>query len=103
MIYYPISDDFGEFDDNDDGLIEYEEFAFDFLARWQFQHPEQLRKMFKGADTDGNCFTTIYVILPHHNISTAILPKKSSCKLLAKECALSTGKLPRRLAQEQCG
>ena len=29
--------------------------------------------------------------------------KKSSCQLLAKECALSTGKLPRRLAQEQCG
>ena len=29
--------------------------------------------------------------------------KKSSCHLLAKECALSTGKLPRRLAQEQCG
>ena len=28
--------------------------------------------------------------------------KKSSCHLLAKECALSTGKLPRRLAQEQC-
>ena len=29
--------------------------------------------------------------------------KKISCQLLAKECALSTGKLPRRLAQEQCG
>ena len=29
--------------------------------------------------------------------------KKSSCQILAKECALSTGKLPRRLAQEQCG
>ena len=29
--------------------------------------------------------------------------KKSSCQLLAKECALSTGKPPRRLAQEQCG
>ena len=29
--------------------------------------------------------------------------KKSSCQLLGKECALSTGKLPRRLAQEQCG
>ena len=29
--------------------------------------------------------------------------KKSSCQLLAKECALSTGKLPRRLAQKQCG
>ena len=29
--------------------------------------------------------------------------KKSSCQLLAKECALSIGKLPRRLAQEQCG
>ena len=29
--------------------------------------------------------------------------KKSRCQLLAEECALSTGKLPRRLAQEQCG
>ena len=29
--------------------------------------------------------------------------KKSNCQLLAKECALSTGKLPRRLAQEQFG
>ena len=29
--------------------------------------------------------------------------KKSSCQLLAKECALSAGELPRRLAQEQCG
>ena len=29
--------------------------------------------------------------------------KKSSRQLLAKECAISTGKLPRRLAQEQCG
>ena len=28
---------------------------------------------------------------------------KSSCQLLAKEYALSTGKLLRRLAQEQCG
>ena len=27
--------------------------------------------------------------------------KKNSCQLLAKECALSTGKLPRILAQEQ--
>ena len=26
-----------------------------------------------------------------------------SCQLLAKEWALSTGKLPRRLAKEQCG
>ena len=25
------------------------------------------------------------------------------CQLLAKECELSTGKLPRRLAQDQCG
>ena len=29
--------------------------------------------------------------------------KKSNCQLQAKECALSTGKLPRRFAQEQCG
>ena len=29
--------------------------------------------------------------------------KKSSCQLLAKNVSLCTGKLPRRLAQEQCG
>ena len=29
--------------------------------------------------------------------------KKSSCQLLVKECAQSTGKLARRLAQQQCG
>ena len=29
--------------------------------------------------------------------------KKSSFQLLALECALSTGKLPRRLAKERCG
>ena len=29
--------------------------------------------------------------------------KKRRCQLLARECALSTAKLPRRLAQEQCG
>ena len=28
--------------------------------------------------------------------------KKSSCQLLVKESALITGKLPRRLAQDQC-
>ena len=44
----------------------------------------------------------------HWIISTAIFVlfrwfKKSSYQVLAKECAPSTGKLPRRLAQEQCG
>ena len=43
--------------------------------------------------------------LGHENISKALFRwfKKSSCQLLAKESALSTGKLPRKLAQEQCG
>ena len=38
--------------------------------------------------------------LGHENISTAILPLPliQEEQLLAKECALSTGKLPRRLA-----
>ena len=36
-------------------------------------------------------------------ISAAILPLPLSCQLLAKECALSTGKFPRRLAQKQYG
>ena len=45
--------------------------------------------------------------LGHENISTAILPlpliQEEQLSVLAKECALSTGKLPRRLAQEQYG
>ena len=40
-------------------------------------------------------------------ISTAFLPllliQEDSCQLLVKEYALSTGKLPRGLAQEQYG
>ena len=43
--------------------------------------------------------------LGHENISTAIFPlpliQEEQCQLLAKECALSTGKLPRRFAYEQ--
>ena len=43
----------------------------------------------------------------HEIISMAILSlpliKKGSCQLLVKECALSIGKLPRRLAQKQRG
>ena len=45
--------------------------------------------------------------LGHENISVAILPllliEEEQLSVLAKECALSTAKLPRRLAQEQCG
>ena len=41
----------------------------------------------------------------HEIISNPFSPfcwfKKASCQLLAKECALRTGKLPRRLAREQ--
>ena len=43
--------------------------------------------------------------LGHENISTAILPlpliQEEQLSVTGKECALSTGKLPRRLAQEQ--
>ena len=43
--------------------------------------------------------------LGHENISMGILPLPliQEEQLMAKECALSTGKLPRKLAQEQCG
>ena len=53
--WFPISDDFGEYDDNDDGYIEYEEFAFEFLARFRLFNPRQLRIIFKEADANGNC------------------------------------------------
>ena len=46
---------------------------------------------------------TTYDLLPTLSAILDCWFKKSSCQLLAKECALSTGKLPRRLAQEQCG
>ena len=45
-----------------------------------------------------------FVEFGHEILSTAILElpvKKGSCQLLAKEGALSTGKLTSRLAQEQ--
>ena len=45
--------------------------------------------------------------LGHENISTAILPlpliQEKQLSVTGDECALSTGKLPRRLAQEECG
>ena len=55
-----------------------------------------------GPDFDPHVRYILSWRLGHEIISTAILAlplKKSSCQLLAKECALSTGKLPRRLAQ----
>ena len=39
----------------------------------------------------------------HENIFTAILPFSLIQEEQLSECALSTGKLPKRLAQEQCG
>ena len=44
--------------------------------------------------------------LGHEKISTAVLPllliQDEQLSVTAEECALSSGKLPRRLAQEQC-
>ena len=41
------------------------------------------------------------------NVSTAILPlpliQEGQLSVTGEKCAVSTGKLPRRLAQEQCG
>ena len=44
-----------------------------------------------------------FIILAELVLDTILLLRQLSCQLLAKECALSTGKLPRRLAQEHCG
>ena len=48
-----------------------------------------------------------FVDIGHAIISTAIpsipLIQEGQCQLLIKECALSTGKLPKRLAKDQCG
>ena len=40
------------------------------------------------------CYLDVIPLIQH---------EKGSCQLLANECALSAGKLRRRLAQEQCG
>ena len=53
IVYYPISDDWDEYDQNDDDEIDYEEFAFDFLARFSFARPNELRGVFNAADTNG--------------------------------------------------
>ena len=41
--------------------------------------------------------------LGHEKFPSTAYSRRAIVSLLAKECALSTGKLPRRLAQEQCG
>ena len=50
--------------------------------------------------TPGTFFRGDLVMKKSTTILSLPLFKKDSCQLLAKECALSTGKLPRRLAQE---
>ena len=57
------------------------------------------------AEFDPNVWHILSWRHGHENISTAILPLpviQEEQLSLAKESALSTGKLPRRLAQEQC-
>ena len=57
-----------------------------------------------GPEFDPHLRHILSYRLGHENIFSLFRRfKKSSCQLPAKECALSTGKLPRRLAQEQCG
>ena len=59
-----------------------------------------------GRRFDPHVRQQYFMEIGHEIIHTAILSrwiKKGSCQLLVKECALSTGKMPRRLAQEQCG
>ena len=57
-----------------------------------------------GPEFDSHVRLILSWRLGHENISTAILPLPliQEEQLLAKDCALSTGKLPSRLAQEQC-
>ena len=57
-----------------------------------------------GPEFDSHVRHILSWRLVHENISTAILPlpliqdEQNCCQLLAKECVLSTGKLPKRLA-----
>ena len=59
-----------------------------------------------GPEFDPHVRPILLWRLGHEKISTAILPlpliQEKHLSVTAKECALSTGKLPRRLAQEQC-
>ena len=60
-----------------------------------------------GPEFDPHVRHILSCRLGHENILTAILPlpliQDEQLSVSGAECALSTGKLPRRLAQEQCG
>ena len=91
-------------DHHDPYISRSSDFALDYLARRGSSIHASLSVWHtSGPKFDPHIRHILSWRLGHENISTAILPLQRSCQLLAKECALSTGKLPRRLAQEQCG
>lgn len=52
--FYPFSDDFTDYDINDDKLIEYEELVFAVMREFPMAQPEELREPFIWADANGD-------------------------------------------------
>ena len=73
------------------------------MVAWLEAHPLGMQAAPSSIPTSGTFFLGDLVMKKFlRPFSLFHWFKKSSCQLLAKECALSTGKLHRRLAQEQC-
>ena len=51
---YPFSDDFSDYDLNQDKELEYEEFAFAVMKQFPMGQPEELRVPFFLADANGD-------------------------------------------------
>ena len=75
------------------------------LVAWSDAHPPGMWMVAGSILTSGKTFFSWDLVMKMflRPFSPFRWFKKGSCQLLAKEWALSTGKLPRSLAQEQCG
>ena len=54
MVMYPFSDEFSDYDLNQDKEIEYEEFAFAVMKQFPMGQPEEMRVPFFWADANGD-------------------------------------------------
>ena len=57
MVLYSFSDEFTDYDLNDDKEIEYEEFVFAVMSVFPLAEPEELRLPFLWADANGKIFS----------------------------------------------
>lgn len=49
-----LSHKFSDYETNDDGFIDYEEFAFHFMKKFKILNLEEMRKAYSEADKDGD-------------------------------------------------